>query len=133
MPEGLGTDATGGFAEPPVDKPKLASWYNRGRVPGEMGPAVILGHVNGRGQQGIFANLDKVREGDIIDVERQDGSTIKFKVYRTQTIDKTDFPANEVFADTWSAELRLITCGGTLDRANHRYLSNVIVYASYLP
>jgi hypothetical protein len=127
--DGLGLDKNGGHVEPTVEKPKLASWYNLGPIPGELGPAVILGHVNGGGQPGIFANLDRVVIGDVITVTREDKSRITFRVYRRELKVKTDFPTNEVYGDTAGSELRLITCGGQLDRVNHRYLSNVIVWA----
>lgn len=129
LPDGLGLDRFGGHEEPPVDKPELASWYNLGPRPGEIGPAVILGHVNGNGHPGIFANLSKVRIGDQITVSREDGSKSIFVVYDVMTIDKKQFPKNLVYDDTLNPELRLITCGGELDRSAHRYLSNVIVWA----
>jgi sortase (surface protein transpeptidase) len=130
MLNGLGLDASGGHAEPPVDQPMLASWYNPGPRPGERGPAVILGHVNGGGQQGIFARLHQVQMGDRIFVTREDGSKIAFEAYRVEKeIDKTKFPANEVYGKVDGSEIRLITCGGELDRKAHRYLSNVIVWA----
>jgi len=129
MVDGLGLDARGGHLEPPVEQPMLASWYNLGPRPGAKGPAVILGHVNGGGEQGIFANLKSVVEGDRIEVQREDGTVAAFEVYRTSTIDKNEFPTADVYQNTSGAELRLITCGGTLDRAAHRYLSNVIVWA----
>lgn len=129
MLDGLGLDSTGGHAEPPVEQPQLASWYNRGPRPGEQGPAVVLGHVNGGGRPGIFARLHEVRPGGRVAVVREDQSRIEFEAYRVQTVDKEDFPTNDVYGDVSGSEIRLITCGGELDRANHRYLSNVIVYA----
>lgn len=128
MVDGLGLDAQGGHAEPPVEEPKVASWYNLGPRPGEVGPAVVLGHVNGSGQQGIFANLHNVRDGDRVTITREDGSEIEFEVYRTLTIDKEEFPADEVYGNTDGPEIRLVTCGGNLDRVHHRYLSNIIVF-----
>ena len=127
--DGLGVDASGGFAEPPVEQPELASWYNPGPRPGERGPSVILGHVNGNGQPGVFANLASVVEGDAVEILREDGSVAVFQVYRIQMAEKTDFPVSEVFGSTEGSELRLITCGGDLDRERRSYRSNVIVYA----
>ena len=43
---------------------------------------------------------------------------------------KDVFPTQQVYGNTPDAQLRLITCGGTLDRAAHNYLSNVVVYAT---
>ena len=133
MPEGLGLDSSGGHAEPPVEAPQLASWYNLGPRPGEVGPAVILGHVNGSGKPGVFANLHTVEVGDQIVVSREDGSDVAFSVYRIQTIEKTEFPTDEVYGNTEGPEIRLVTCGGDLDRVRHRYLSNIIAYGRLIP
>ena len=128
MVDGLGLDASGSHAEPPVEKPTLASWYNLGPRPGEVGPAVVLGHVNGGGKQGIFANLHNSREGDRIVISREDGSDVAFEVYKIRTIDKDAFPKDEVYGNTEGPEIRLITCGGELNRAARSYESNVIVF-----
>lgn len=132
MVEGLGLDANGGHAEPPVESPELASWYNLGPRPGAKGPAVILGHVNGNGQQGVFSRLHEVAQGDEIEIGREDGSRLLFSVYRTEKIDKTDFPTDEVYGNTEGSELRLITCGGNYDPKHRRYLDNIIVYAKLI-
>jgi sortase (surface protein transpeptidase) len=129
MKDGLGLDSSGGHAEPPVEEPTLASWYNLGPRPGDVGPAVILGHVNGKGKEGIFAHLDRVREKDLILVRDENGNDLSFQVYRAAKIEKADFPQQDVYGNTDGPELRLITCGGALDTVHHRYLSNVIVWA----
>ena len=49
-----GTQADGSLEVPPVSEPMQASWFNGSPTPGEIGPSVILGHVNGNGQPGIF-------------------------------------------------------------------------------
>ena len=43
------------------------------------------------------------------------------------TVDKDRFPTQQVYGPTAGAELRLITCGGTFDRASGHYLRNVVV------
>jgi hypothetical protein len=42
---------------------------------------------------------------------------------------KSRFPTTAVYGPAPGPELRLITCGGTFDRARRSYLSNVVVYA----
>ena len=39
------------------------------------------------------------------------------------------FPTAEVYGLTPAAELRLITCGGSFDRASRTYTANVVVSA----
>jgi hypothetical protein len=43
---------------------------------------------------------------------------------------KDHFPTQAVYGPTPDAELRLVTCGGTFDRATGHYLSNTVVYAT---
>ena len=55
---------------------------------------------------------------------------MSFTVTRTDTVPKAEFPTAAVYSDTKGPELRLITCGGTLDRSAHNYLGQTIVYAT---
>lgn len=119
----------GSLEVPPVTAPMQASWYDQSPTPGEVGPSVLLGHVNGNGEPGIFANLDRVVAGALVNVDRADGQRAVFKVSRVETFPKSSFPTDLVYNDTPNSALRLITCGGDYDAANRNYLSNVIVYA----
>lgn len=127
IPTGLNPNGT--VATPSVTNPGQASWYDQSPIPGNPGPTVILGHVNGGGKPGVFAHLDAAHEGQTVDLTRSDGQVITYTVTRTQTVPKEQFPTKEVYSDTPGPELRLITCGGDLDVAHHNYLSQIIVYA----
>lgn len=128
IPLGLAPDNS--LAVPPLSTPMQASWWDGSPTPGEIGPAVILGHINGGGKPGVFLNLDKVQVGSQVLVDRQDGQTAVFTVSHVDTVPKDEFPSQVVYGNTPGSELRLITCGGDLDRAAHHYLSNVIVFAN---
>lgn len=131
---GLGRDAAGGWATPDVHNPGQASWYNEGPLPGADGPAVLLGHVNGSTHSspgdtpGIFARLADLAPADQIIVTAASGTVTEFRVTARQEIPKDQFPTAAILADTPGAEIRLITCGGDVDHAAHRYLSSIIVY-----
>jgi hypothetical protein len=125
---GLNPDQT--VATPPVSQPLQASWYKLGPTPGAVGPAVILGHINGNGQQGIFSRLHEVKPGDQVKVSRADGSTALFTVTKLEQAPKSAFPTVAVYGDTPGAELRLITCGGSFDKSKRSYVDNIIVFAS---
>ena len=43
---------------------------------------------------------------------------------------KERFPTAQVYSDTRGPEIRLVTCGGDLDRQASSYLSNVIAYGT---
>lgn len=128
IPLGLGADGT--VEVPPLNQPLQAGWYRYGPTPGELGPAVVLGHVNAHGEHGIFARLSELGPGEDISIDRADGRTAVFTVTRVEQIPKTAFPTAAVYGDTTAPELRLITCGGQLDRERHSYRDNIIVYAA---
>ncbi|MFD9894566.1 class F sortase [Amycolatopsis sp. NPDC059027] len=130
IPLGLNPDNT--VQVPPVETPLQAGWYENGPTPGETGPAVILGHVDGNKQAGIFYRLRELAPGDQVSVSRKDGSTAWFAVTKVDQVAKDRFPTDAVYGDTNTPELRLITCGGAFDRNAHSYLDNIIVYAQLI-
>jgi len=125
----LGLNPDNSVQVPPVNTPMQAGWYENGPTPGEIGPAVLLGHVDGNKHKGIFYRLKEMRPGDDVNVARRDGSTAHFVVTKVDQVPKNGFPTDAVYGNTPDAELRLITCGGAFDRAEHSYVDNIIVYA----
>jgi LPXTG-site transpeptidase (sortase) family protein len=128
VPLGLNPDGT--VQVPPVSTPLQAGWYSGGSAPGETGPAVLLGHVDGDKQIGVFFRLHELKAGDPVLVTRADGSILRFTVTKVTKVSKDAFPTDAVYGPTRDAELRLVTCGGTFDHAAHSYVDNVIVYAA---
>ncbi|MCK2238340.1 MULTISPECIES: class F sortase [unclassified Crossiella] len=125
---GLNKDQT--VQVPPITQPMQAGWYDGAPTPGEKGPAIVLGHVDGAGKPGIFYKLRDVAIGDEILIDRQDGKTVRFFVHETQQVAKKGFPTDRVYGDTDRPELRLITCGGVFDKGARSYQDNIIVYAT---
>ena len=106
-----------------------AGWYADGVVPGQQGPAVIVGHVDSRTGPAVFYHLPRLRHGDEVLVETSDGQSHRFVVDTTHAFSKTGFPTQPVYGPTPLAELRLITCTGSFDRATHNYSENLVVTA----
>ncbi|MBY0310053.1 class F sortase [Patescibacteria group bacterium] len=104
-------------------------WYKFGPTPGELGPAVILGHVDSKSGPAVFWSLGQVEVGDEVLVDRADGSTARFVVTDLTRVDQDEFPTRAVYGDIDYPGLRLITCSGTYDRGAARYTHNLIVYA----
>ncbi|QXV59824.1 class F sortase [Amycolatopsis sp. TNS106] len=127
IPLGLNADNT--IEVPPVTEPMQAGWYVHGPTPGEIGPSVILGHVDGDKQKGIFFRLKELTPGAKVSITRKDGVTAEFTVTKVERVAKDKFPTDAVYGDTTEPELRLITCGGVFDKASRNYLDNVIVFA----
>ena len=107
-----------------------AGWYAGGPRPGDLGSAVILGHVDSKSDgPAVFYRLRELRRGDQVKVVRADGSVVRFTVDRVEQYPKTRFPTADVYYPTLTPMLRLVTCGGTFDYEQRSYRSNVIVFA----
>jgi hypothetical protein len=111
------------------DDPGLAGWYAGGVLPGDVGPAVIGGHVDSRRGPGVFFTLRSLDPGDAVTITMSDGRVVRFAVTRVREVPKAQFPSASVYAPTPRPELRLITCGGRFDRATRSYVDNVVVEA----
>ncbi|MDH6109494.1 sortase (surface protein transpeptidase) [Kitasatospora sp. MAP12-15] len=123
----LGRDGT--LNAPPPDNINLVGWYRGGTVPGNRGPALVLGHVDTKTSPAVFWNLSALPKGSKVDITRDDGITAEFTVDSAEAFSKTDFPDNRVYGPTPDAQLRLITCGGSYDRKKKDYTANVVVFA----
>jgi len=122
----LRLDATGSLEAPKdYDTP---GWYADGTKPGDTGPAVIAGHLDSLAASAVFRHLTDLRAGDLIEVQR-DGIWLRFDVLATGRYPKGAFPTAQVYGPTPDAQLRLITCGGSFDRARNSYRDNVVVFA----
>jgi len=121
---GVGLTEDGQQEVPPMDDPGQAAYFRQAPEPGEPGAAIIVGHINGNGVDGVFAKLDQVDVGDTVQVDQR-----TFTVYEVQRAAKAEFPADRVYGPTRGPELRLITCGGEFDAGSGNYRDNVIVYA----
>ena len=127
MQTGIRDDGT--LEVPPGHEGAPASWYTGSPTPGERGASVLLGQVNSLvDDSGVFYDLQRMQEGDRITVEREDGSTAIFEVYKIESFDKDEFPTRAVYYPVPDAELRLITCQ-TGDDPNVAYPNNLVVFA----
>ncbi|MHC5703025.1 class F sortase [Streptomyces sp. PKU-MA01144] len=114
---------------PPVDKAQLAGWYSRGPAPGEVGAAVVAGHVDTPTGRAVFYRLGALTKGSAIQVTRLDGRTAHFSVDAVEVYAKHSFPSHKVYAGTTVPQLRVITCGGGYTKRTG-YLGNLVVYAT---
>jgi hypothetical protein len=105
-------------------------WYRLGPTPGQVGSAVILGHVDSRQGPAIFYRLESLQAGDQVEVSLADGAVAKFVVDRVATYPKEQFPSRSVYGSDGGSALQLVTCGGEFDRSTRSYLSNVVAYTS---
>lgn len=124
-------DSNGAIAMPPT-LDWVAGWYDLSPTPGELGPAVIVGHVDTYEGISVFWNLRYVQPGDSVAVTRADGTTANFSITALQQYDQATFPTQTVYGNTSDSELRLITCGGSFDTSTGHYTQNTVVYAKLI-
>jgi sortase (surface protein transpeptidase) len=124
-PVGLNPD---GSLQVPKDFGR-AGYYTGRPTPGEIGAAVINGHVDSTLRPAVFFRLRELRGGDEVVITRADGTRPIFVVDRLEEHRKDTFPTAEVYGPVPEATLRLITCAGTFDRRARHYRDNLIVFA----
>lgn len=117
-----------GTVEVPAD-PDLAGWFELGTVPGRVGSAVVLGHVDSVDGPAVFARLGQAARGARVEVGLSDGGVEAFRVRAVRTYANADFPADKVYRSHGKRLLNLVTCGGSYDAARGGYQANVVVYA----
>ncbi|MDT7842941.1 class F sortase [Streptomyces justiciae] len=126
-----GLDQDGAIDPPPYDQAGVVGWYAAGTRPGAAGTALMVGHVDTETRPAVFYKLSSVKPGETIRVIRDDGKVAEFTVDDVQVVTRDHFDAQQAYGARQSgrAELRLVTCGGTFDRASRSYTANVIVSA----
>jgi hypothetical protein len=126
----LGLQADGTLQVPSTGFP--AGWFTGGPTPGEVGPAVLAGHVDWGGSPGVFYRLRDLVPGDDITVTRQDGSTAVFRVQQVKRFAKDAFPTRAVYGNLDHAGLRVITCGGAFDHGARSYVDDIVAFADLI-
>jgi LPXTG-site transpeptidase (sortase) family protein len=110
-------------------------WYSYGAIPGQVGSAVIDGHVdNGLSLAGVFKHLSDIKTGDDVYVTNYAGQEFHFVVTDIQYYGYENAPTSEIFnADNGGSELKLITCGGTWVPGQKTYDQRLVVTATLEP
>ncbi|MCX4827246.1 MULTISPECIES: class F sortase [unclassified Streptomyces] len=126
-----GLDAGGAIDPPPYARAGVVGWYSDGVRPGERGTSLFVGHVDTERRPAVFYHLSEAEPGDTVRVTRSDGSVAEFTVDDVRVFSRENFDPAKAYGPHRSerAELRLITCGGSFDKASGTYSANVIVSA----
>lgn len=111
-------------------RPDTVGWYKDAPTPGELGPAIIVGHVDSPKGPAVFWRLRELVPGDIVEIDRADGKTVKFKIDQVKQFAQDNFPTVEVYGNIEHSGIRLITCGGVFDRQSRHYSHNTVVFGS---
>ena len=120
-------------ADGAMDVPKNydnTAWYQLGPRPGEQGNAAIAGHVDSKTGKAVFWDQSKLKPGDEIFVDGEDGVERKFVVKEIASYKRADAPLDRIFGASTQKSLNLITCDptSTFNRTTNEYAANVVVY-----
>ncbi|MEU1409289.1 class F sortase [Streptomyces sp. NPDC005728] len=126
-----GLDSRGAVDPPPFNRPDVVGWYGYGTAPGAAGAALMVGHVDTESRPAVFYKLSTLKPGETVRVVRADGRVAHFTIDDIRVLARDDFDAQQAYGprEPGRAELRLITCGGSFDRASRSYTANVVVSA----
>jgi sortase (surface protein transpeptidase) len=105
-------------------------WFRLGPTPGQVGSAVILGHVDDKTGPAVFYRLRFLKPGDKVDVSLANGVVAHFAVKSVAKYTKKAFPAQQVYGSHGFSALQLVTCGGDFDARAGSYLSNIVAYTT---
>ena len=104
-----------------MDVPKaygVVGWYNKGMLPGQKGPAVMVGHYAG-GAGAVFDKLADIKDGDLITVTNGKGQSFTYKVTKKAEYAKDQVPMNDLFKTGDESRLEIITCAGKWQAQNY--------------
>ncbi|MER5807965.1 class F sortase [Streptomyces sp. NPDC002033] len=126
-----GLDGDGAIEPPPYELPGTVGWWGAGPAPGAPGTALMVGHVDTKSKPAVFFGLSTLGPGEKIRVSRADGTVAEFTVEDVRVYERAGFDPHKAYGPRVKgrAELRLVTCGGSYDKAAHQYSANVVVSA----
>lgn len=119
-----------GQMEIPYDAAE-AGWYEFGPTVGaDEGTAVIAAHAGSDPTPyGPFYDLQDATVGDVITVDRADGTAVTYEVASVESIGKDVIDMSLYFRQDGDPGLVLFTCGGRWDDARQSYDDNIVVVA----
>lgn len=112
---------------PPRD-PGLVGWWRDGAAPGEPGSAVLVGHTVRFSGGGVFDDVGRLRDGDMIEVEGS-GDALTYQIQSVDVLSKNQFARNaeRIFGLEGPSRLVVITCD---DWDGTAWRSNIVTIAS---
>lgn len=126
----MGVDASGSIKTP--RNVWDTGWYEGSSKPSDTtGAALIVGHVSGPTNGGIFYNLYRLAAGDEINVTQGDGTVLTYKV-----VSKEEVPVDEINMNNYlvsknvdKAGLTLMTCTGEFNPKTQTFDKRLAVFA----
>jgi LPXTG-site transpeptidase (sortase) family protein len=92
---------------------------------------LIDGHVSSWTTDGVFFNLDKVKAGAEIQVERGDGIIYTYTISKVQVYSSNAITGSNLLLPINSTRpgLNLITCTGDIIKGTNEFNERVVIYS----
>jgi len=103
-------------------------WFEPGIKPGNVGNAVLAGHVDSKTGPAIFFDLKKLEKGHQVIVKDAEGKQLTFVVQSKKSYKRDSAPINEVFGSSNEKKLNLITCTGRFNQSEGTHEERLVVY-----
>lgn len=128
--EPVGLLSTGNLDTPHTNPWDSTGWYDHGVRPGDVGSAVIDGHVDRPGGgPAVFWNLQYMKAGDEISITTGSSQTLHFYVTKRIAYDADTAPLQTIFGNTSGTYLNLITCAGDWIPSEGQTSERMVVFA----
>jgi len=110
-------------------EPWVVGWWKDGVGPGQgRGTVVLTAHLDSREYgAGPFVRVEDLQRGDAMTLTDADGVKHRYEVAAVDTFRKQALPYAELFDQRSRERVVFVTCGGTYDRRNGGWDSNVVV------
>jgi LPXTG-site transpeptidase (sortase) family protein len=116
----LSIDANNTMESP--DGPDAVAWYDFTTKPGMGGNAAFSGHVDYiRHGPAVFWRLREVVEGDVVEVQLEDGTLLRYTVTAKESYPLETIPMADVLAPTSVDSVTLITCDGVSEGGSYSH------------
>jgi LPXTG-site transpeptidase (sortase) family protein len=109
------------------DDLQTVGWY--GAIPGNSGKAVLAAHTGYPNKPSVFRKLDQLAVGDSVRVRDTVNIEAEFEITRIKEYAPQDAPRDQIFGDSPTQRLTLITCIGKWDPKTQTYSHRLIISA----
>lgn len=121
----LGLNANGSVVAP--TSYQVPGWYKDGYAPGQLGSAVILGHID---SSGVFSRIDDMKVGQHLEVTLADHKSLTFKVIGVRQYTNAGYPYKGVYGPEKYSALNLVSVGSIFNAPTGRSVSDIVVFAA---
>lgn len=124
----VGTTKTGALETP--NNVYDTAWYNKSAQPGEPGAMLIDGHVSSWTAHGVFYGIKNLSTGDVVKIQRGDGTTFTYKVVKSQVYSASDVDMSAAMEPVVAGHngLNLITCTGDVIPGTSEFNKRIVVF-----